>query len=121
MSSPSDPAGQAELIEYLEHLVPQIPLPLFLYNMPSHTKVSFAVETVRRAAQLPGVVGLKDSSDDMIYFQQLLLSFQSRPDFTLLISYIAPGAPATRWLCQLARGPQQRPASARPRTVHRHA
>jgi len=79
------PAGQTELIEYLEHLVPQVPLPLFLYNMPSHTKLSFTMETVQRAAQLPGVVGLKDSSGDMIYFQQLLSSFQSRQDFTLLI------------------------------------
>ncbi len=79
------PAGQAELIEYLEHLVPQIPLPLFLYNMPSHTKLSFEVETVRRAADLPGVVGLKDSSGDMIYFQQMISLFRNRPDFTLLV------------------------------------
>ena len=79
------PASQIELTGYLEHLVPQIPLPLFLYNMPSHTKLSFAPDTVRRAAELPGVVGLKDSSGDMIYFQQLISLFEDRPDFTLLV------------------------------------
>ncbi len=35
------PAGQPELVEYLEHLVPQVPFPLFLYNIPSHTKLGF--------------------------------------------------------------------------------
>ncbi len=28
------PEGQPELQEYLDHLVPELPLPLFLYNMP---------------------------------------------------------------------------------------
>ncbi len=79
------PAGQAELVEYLEHLTPELPLPLFLYNMPSHTKLSFDLETVRQAAELPGIVGLKDSSASMIYFQRLLALFQDRPDFTLLV------------------------------------
>src|SRR6266852_3532228 len=43
------PAGQAELLEYLQHLAAELPLPLFLYNMPSHTKITFALETVQRA------------------------------------------------------------------------
>jgi dihydrodipicolinate synthase/N-acetylneuraminate lyase len=79
------PAGQAELLEYVQHLVPELPLPVFLYNMPSHTKISFDLDTVRRAAELPGVVGLKDSSGSMIYFQRLISVFQDRPEFSLLI------------------------------------
>jgi len=78
-------ASQAELVEYLEHLVRQLPLPLFLYNAPTHTKVSFELETVRRAAELPGIVGLKDSSANMIYFHRLIALFRDRPDFTLLV------------------------------------
>ncbi len=77
--------GQAELLAYLEHLVPQLPLPLFLYNQPNHTKVPFEIDTVRRAAELPGVVGIKDSSTSMIYFHRLVALFQGRPDFTLLV------------------------------------
>ncbi len=79
------PAGQAELLEYLHHLAPELPLPLFLYNMPSHTKVVFEPETVRAAADIPGIVGLKDSSANMVYFHQLQLLFQDRPEFSLLI------------------------------------
>ncbi|NOY80260.1 MAG: dihydrodipicolinate synthase family protein [Kiritimatiellaeota bacterium] len=79
------PAGQAELLEYLHHLAAELPLPLFLYNMPSHTKVVFEPETVRAAADIPGILGLKDSSANMVYFHQLQLLFQGRPEFSLLI------------------------------------
>ena len=34
--------GQPELAQFYEELVPQLPLPVFLYNMPSHVKVIFA-------------------------------------------------------------------------------
>jgi len=79
------PAGQAELLEYLEHLVPRLPLPVYLYNMPSHTKLDFEPETVRAAADMGGVAGLKDSSGNMIYFHQLQTLLRSHPDFALLI------------------------------------
>lgn len=78
-------AGQPELSEYIEHLVAELPLPLFLYNMPALTKVSFELDTVRRALDLAGVIGLKDSSGDMIYFHRLLELARQRPDWTVLI------------------------------------
>src|SRR5206468_10334956 len=52
-------ASQAELLEYLQRLTPQLALPVYLYNMPSLTKVSFEQDTVRRALELPKVIGLK--------------------------------------------------------------
>lgn len=79
------PAGQAELLEYLQHLVPQLPLPLMLYNMPSHTKLMYEPDTVYKAAEIPGVMGLKDSSANMVYFHRLQLLLKNHPDFSLLI------------------------------------
>jgi 4-hydroxy-tetrahydrodipicolinate synthase len=79
------PAGQPELLEYLEHLTPQLELPLFLYNMPNQPKPGFDVDTVRAAADIPGIVGIKDSSANMLYFHRLLSMLDSRPDFTLLM------------------------------------
>jgi dihydrodipicolinate synthase/N-acetylneuraminate lyase len=79
------PAGQPELREYLEDIVSELPLPVFLYNMPSHTKLVFEPETVRMALELPRVVGIKDSSGQMIYFHKLQTLAASRPDFTLLV------------------------------------
>jgi 4-hydroxy-tetrahydrodipicolinate synthase len=65
--------------------VEELPLPLLLYNMPRLTKLDFQPETVRQAAELPGVVGLKDSSGNMIYFHKLQQLFADRPDFALLV------------------------------------
>ncbi len=79
------PAGQAELLEYLKHLTPELPLPLFLYNMPSYTKLVFEPKTVRAAAAITGIVGIKESSGDMVYFRQLLSLLKKQPDFSLLI------------------------------------
>ena len=79
------PAGQLELLEYLEHLVPRLPLPLFLYNMPTHTKLFFEPETVKAASEIPGVIGLKDSSANMVYFRQLQQIFKDLNDFRLFI------------------------------------
>ena len=79
------PAGQAELLEYLRHLTPELPLPLFLYNMPSYTKLVFEPQTIRAAAEFPGIVGIKDSSGNMIYFRRLQSLLKDRPDFSLLM------------------------------------
>jgi dihydrodipicolinate synthase/N-acetylneuraminate lyase len=79
------PQGQPELQEYLTHLVPQLPLPLYLYNMPGLTKVPFEIETVRRAMDEPRIIGLKDSSGNMTYFHRLVGLLPHRPDWTLLV------------------------------------
>ena len=81
------PAGQPELLEYLEHLTPELPLPLFLYNMPSYIKSVFEPQTVRAAAEISGIVGLKDSSGDMAYFHQIQSLLRDHPDFSLLMGH----------------------------------
>lgn len=79
------PGGQPELAEYLAHLVPELPLPLFLYNMPALTKVSFELDTIRQAMEIRRVVGLKDSSGDMAYFRGAVALLPNRADWSLLI------------------------------------
>jgi dihydrodipicolinate synthase/N-acetylneuraminate lyase len=79
------PEAQPELQEYLEHLVPELPLPLYLYNMPALTKVPFELETVRRAMGEPRIIGLKDSSGDLNYFQSVAELIRRRPDWSLLM------------------------------------
>jgi len=79
------PEGQPELQEWLDHLVPELPLPLYIYNMPPLTKVSFEIETVRHALKNPRIIGFKDSSGDMEYFKQVATLVKQRPDWPLLI------------------------------------
>jgi 4-hydroxy-tetrahydrodipicolinate synthase len=79
------PEGQPELREYLGHLLPELPLPLFLYNMPPLTKVPFEIDTVRWALEQPGIVGIKDSSGDMAYFNQLCALARGRAGWSVLM------------------------------------
>lgn len=80
------PEAQPELQEYLDHLVAELPLPLYLYNMPALTKVTIELDTVRRAMDNPRIIGLKDSSGDLNYFTAAAeLIKQQRPDWPLLI------------------------------------
>lgn len=79
------PAAQPELIDYVERLVQELPLPLFIYNMPQLTKVRFEPETLRHLTHLDKIIGLKDSSGDLNYFDQLVALKRERPDWSVFI------------------------------------
>lgn len=80
------PAGQTELIQYVKHVVEELPLPLVLYNMPSLTKVWFEIDTLRQLAEIETIVGVKDSSGDMEYFARLIaLRDDVRSDWSIML------------------------------------
>ena len=78
--------GQNDLLRLTESLAGESALPLYLYNQPALTKISFHPETVARAAEISNVWGVKDSSGDMSYLKQVLsLVGQSHPEFSVLV------------------------------------
>lgn len=77
--------GQAELAEFYEELIPQLNLPIYLYNMPSHTKVSFAPSTIKRIAENEKVIGFKDSSANGTYLQSVMHEMRDRKDFSIFV------------------------------------
>ncbi|MDD2438251.1 MAG: dihydrodipicolinate synthase family protein [Massilibacteroides sp.] len=77
--------GQPELAEFYENLIPQLPLPVFLYNMPTHTKVSFAPSTVKRIAENSKVIGFKDSSANGAYFQAVMYEMRKHENFSIFV------------------------------------
>lgn len=79
------PAGQTELASYVENLVPELPLPLVLYNMPSLTKVWFDITTLERLSPIKQIIGLKDSSGDMEYFANAIQLKKLRPDWSVMV------------------------------------
>jgi dihydrodipicolinate synthase/N-acetylneuraminate lyase len=79
------PAGQTELCGYIENLAPELPLPLILYNMPSLTKVWFEIESLERLSSIKSIVGLKDSSGDLAYFEKAIGLKKLRPDWSIMI------------------------------------
>ena len=52
--------------------VTQVGLPVILYNVPGRTVADLADETTLRLAQLPGVVGIKDATGDLLRAAQLI-------------------------------------------------
>ncbi len=79
------PAGQTELTGYVENLMPHMPLPLVLYNMPSLTKVWFETETLARLSAIPQIIGVKDSSGDLDYIARAIGLKQKRPDWSIMV------------------------------------
>jgi len=77
--------NQSELAEYFSVLADESPLPLFLYNMPSHTKVNIAAKTVLKLSDHENIIGLKDSSANLVYFQKVVRLMESRSEFSLLV------------------------------------
>lgn len=74
-----------ELRGYVRRLVDELPLPVVLYNIPGRPGPTFDLETLRQAQQIPNVLGLKDSSANMLYFHQVRRLLSERPDWTLLV------------------------------------
>lgn len=79
------PAGQTELTAYIRNIALEISLPLMLYNMPGLTKVWFDIETLDLLSDIESIVGVKDSSGDLDYFQRLCGLKKKRPDWSVLI------------------------------------
>ena len=77
------PISQNEFITYLEQLIPLLPLPFMMYNMPSCTKMHMSVNTVRRAKEL-GAIGIKDSSGNLPYMLSLIEEFKDSPEFAII-------------------------------------
>lgn len=77
------PIAQEEMREYLENLVPKLPLPFLMYDMPSCTKMHMSLETIRKAKEL-GAIGIKDSSGDLSYLFSLIQEFKDSPDFSII-------------------------------------
>ena len=79
------PLDQTELAAFVERFAAASPLPVFVYHIPSLTKVGFEPETIRRLLDVPNVIGLKDSGRDMSYQHTVRSIVSRRPDFSQLV------------------------------------
>ena len=77
--------SQTDLMRLVEGMAVRSPLPIYLYNMPSLTKMQWAPDTIAQASDLPQVLGLKDSSGDMEYLGGVLAAIKHKPEFSVLV------------------------------------
>jgi 4-hydroxy-tetrahydrodipicolinate synthase len=57
--------NQKELIEFYTAVAESVSIPVLLYNNPGRTGVKINVETVVKLAEVPNIIGIKDSSGDL--------------------------------------------------------
>lgn len=74
-----------EMCAYLNLVLPQLPLPVYLYNMPWLTGYHFDRETVRCCLRHEGVVGIKDSSGKMDCLRMLVEESSIRPEVRIFV------------------------------------
>lgn len=60
------------LLEHYRTIAEKVDFPIILYNLPSLAGYPIPAEIVVELAELDNIVGLKDSSGDMLYYQALL-------------------------------------------------
>ncbi len=69
-------ASAADLKSWFLRLADESPLPVMLYNMPSCVRATLDPDLLAVLAEHENIVGIKDSSGDLRYFEQICSSFR---------------------------------------------
>jgi 4-hydroxy-2-oxoglutarate aldolase len=62
----------AALERYYLEIADNSPLPIIIYHVPKFTGIDVPVELIARLSEHPQIVGMKDSSGNLTYFQSLV-------------------------------------------------
>jgi 4-hydroxy-tetrahydrodipicolinate synthase len=68
--------SQGECVAWYMELANRLEMPLVIYNMPSHTDTTLAPATLAQLAAHPNIVGLKDSSGSISYFNKVRVAVE---------------------------------------------
>ena len=64
--------SQHGLIEHFTALANSVEIPIILYNVPGRTGQVMTVDTIKKLAEIPNVVGYKDATGDIAHTMQVL-------------------------------------------------
>ena len=81
-----------QMENYYRHLADAITGPLMLYNILATTHMSIPVDVIRRLADHPNIVGLKDSERDLERMAQCIEIAKGREDFCYFCGWAAQSA-----------------------------
>jgi 4-hydroxy-tetrahydrodipicolinate synthase len=76
--------SQEGLYLHFKTIAEHVDLPLILYNVPGRTVSDLANETVLRLAEVPGIVGIKDATSDLVRHVDLLRRIPKAKSFAFL-------------------------------------
>ena len=83
---------EEQMYEYYKTLADCITGPLMLYNILATTHMSIPVDVIRRLADHPNIVGLKDSERDLERMAQCIEIAKDRDDFAYFCGWAAQSA-----------------------------
>lgn len=96
------PIDQATVLAFYRRLADASPIPIFVYNIPQNTKVVTEPATLATLAREGAVVGIKDSSRDFEYFENVCVVTRDLPEFrvftgsdTMLLASLVMGGAGT--------------------------
>jgi 4-hydroxy-tetrahydrodipicolinate synthase len=96
------PASQNVLQDFYRRLAQSSPIPVWVYNIPQFTKVVAEPETVAQLAHEGSIAGIKDSSRDFEYYEQVRIATRDIPAFrvftgtdSMLLASLAVGGAGT--------------------------
>ena len=75
---------QEGLYRHFRAVAEAVELPLILYNVPGRTVSDIGADTVLRLAQVPGIIGLKDATSDLVRHVDMLRRLPAGTDFSFL-------------------------------------
>jgi len=83
---------EEQMYEYYKTLADCITGPLMLYNILATTHMSIPVEVIKKLADHPNIVGLKDSERDLERMAQCIEITKTHPDFAYFCGWAAQSA-----------------------------
>jgi len=79
------PLDQKSLTRHFVEMANHSELPLWLYHQPNDTKLSLEHQTLAELAKHPNIVGIKVSTNDMLYFHRVARLFEDSPNISVLM------------------------------------
>jgi 4-hydroxy-tetrahydrodipicolinate synthase len=76
--------SQEGLYLHFKTIAEKVGLPLLVYNVPGRAVADLGTDTVLRLAELPGVVGIKDATSDLVRHVDLMRRLPKSKSFALL-------------------------------------
>lgn len=89
--------GDEAVIAHYEKLASSINVPIIVYNFPGTTKVVMSPALIAKLAEIPNIIGIKNSVDSLIHLKQIIRNTREvskRKAFAVLCGiedYLVPG------------------------------
>ena len=75
--------SETALTEHYSEIANHSPIPILLYNVPKFTHINMAANFVARLSEYPNIIGIKDSSGNVIQLGELINGVTK--DFNVLV------------------------------------